>query len=85
MESEKTNGHVLNIGRGNPITIHELAHKVIAATKQQGKLQPVLMGNDAQYIKHRAPDVTKMVELLGFSAPTSLEDGLKKMVEYYES
>lgn len=69
---------VVNIGSNNEITIRELAAKIIEITgsKSQVKFRPALAEGD---MTRRLPDTTKMEKLLR-RMPTSLEDGLKKVI-----
>lgn len=79
MLKDETDGETINVGKGSPTSIQELAEKVQA-----------LAGNDLpiEYlpvrkleIKYRTPDVTKMRELIGCAAETPLEIGLKETFE----
>lgn len=69
---------VVNIGSSNEITIRELAAKIIEITgsKSQLKFGPALVEGD---MTRRMPDTTKMEKLLHRS-PTSLEEGLRKVI-----
>ncbi|MDD5433091.1 MAG: GDP-mannose 4,6-dehydratase [Candidatus Pacebacteria bacterium] len=84
MDSDLANGQAINVGRGNPITISDLANKVIEAAGQKGKIEPKLIENDKNYIKHRVPDISKMEGLLNFKPGTLLESGLEKTIAYYK-
>jgi|SRR3989344_719576 len=85
MEFDKSAGHVINIGKGNPITILDLANKVIESCGQKGKIKPVFIENTRVDIKHRAPEISNMVNLLDFKPAVSLEDGLKETINYYKN
>jgi UDP-glucuronate decarboxylase len=69
---------VVNIGSSIEITIKELAEKIIALTGSNSKLKygPALAEGD---MTRRMPDTTKMEKLLRRN-PTSLEEGLKKVI-----
>lgn len=69
---------VVNIGSNNEITIRELASKIIEITGSNSQLKfgPALAEGD---MTRRMPDTTKMDKLLR-RTPTSLEDGLKKVI-----
>ena len=82
---DKSAGHVINIGKGNPITILDLANKVIESCGQKGKIKPVFIENTRVDIKHRAPEISNMVNLLDFKPAVSLEDGLKETINYYKN
>lgn len=80
--TEKTNGKTLNIGRGTPTTILDLAERII---KLSGKdLKPEFMVGRGIEIKHRNPDVDQMKELLEYELETSLDEGLKLTYDWYK-
>jgi len=79
MQSDKANGQVINIGAGKPITILELANKIISLAGSN--LKPEFKENTRIDIIHRCPKIDKMVELLGFKPKVSLDEGLKKTIE----
>ncbi len=80
LESDKTDGQTLNVGAGKPITIRELAGKVMAATGLAAP--PVFAPKRALEILHRDPDVTRLRTLLGFEPAVSLEEGLRRTLEW---
>ena len=84
MESDKSIGQVVNVGKGSPVTIFELAEAVIGAAGQKGKITPEFTKNERIDIKHRAPEVSKMIDLLDFRPTVSLDDGLKDTIDYYK-
>lgn len=81
--TDRTNGKTLNIGRGTPTTILELAQKII---KMSGKdfLKPEFMHGRGIEIKHRNPDVAQMKELLQYELQTTLDEGLKLTYDWYK-
>jgi len=80
--SDKTNGEVINIGKGKPTTILELAEQII---KLSGKdLRPELLPARPNDIKYRCPDITKMKQLLDAEPQVSLEEGLKITFDWYK-
>jgi UDP-glucose 4-epimerase len=81
--SDKTNGEAINIGRGAPATIIDLANEVIDITGADVK--PIKVPNKRCDIRHRFPDITKMSELLNFRPKHSLKQGLIKTIEYYKN
>lgn len=93
-QSEKTNGQVFNIGTGKPTTILDLAEEVIEACPVRGEASNGACGKTQALapefqaprddIKHRFPDVGKMQRLLSFRPRTSLKDGLRKTVDWYQ-
>lgn len=81
--TNKTDGVVLNIGTGRPSTISNLAEKIIEISGAS------LTAERAQArehdIMHRLADTKRMQSLLSFSPKFSLEDGLKRTIEWYKN
>jgi len=83
MESDKSNGQVINIGTGRPLTIYDLANMVINCSNKKGKLKPKLVKTQRIDVKHRFPEVGKMIKLLNFHPKTSLEEGIRETIVSY--
>ena len=79
---KKIIGNSFNIG--NPqatVTIFELAKKILDYLKSGSKVVfNKHMGIDVDL---RVPDISKAQEMLGFMPKVSLEEGLKKTIEWY--
>ncbi len=80
-------GEVFNIGNGQEVTILELAERVKAITKS---LSPIVkIPYDEAYEKgfedmpRRVPDLTKIRRLVGYEPRVSLDEILKRVVEYF--
>ncbi len=80
MLKDETNGETINVGKGVPTTIQELAEKVAALSGQEARIEYLPVRK--LEIKYRTPDVRKMHELIGVKAETPLEVGLKETYEY---
>lgn len=80
MEDPKTDGQIINIGCGRPITILDLAEKIIALSRNQ-KLKVVFFPGRGYEIKHRFPDVTKMRKLIDYKMKWTLDAGLSATFE----
>lgn len=85
MESDRSNGQIINIGTGRPLTIYDLANMVINCSGKKGKLKPKLVKAQRVDVKHRFPEVGKMIKLLGFHPAVSLESGLRETIDYYKN
>ena len=82
-KSDNTNGKVFNLGNGNETSVLELAKEVI---KVSGKdLTPVFLPARDDEIMRRSPDISRMKELIDFEPTHSLEEGLKKTLEWYKN
>lgn len=80
--SDVTNGESINIGTGRPITILDLAETIIRVTGSKSKIEFKPFRKDGE-IKHRFPDVAKMKRLLDYAPQYTLEDGVRKTLEWY--
>jgi nucleoside-diphosphate-sugar epimerase len=82
MFGDKTKGEVVNIGNPEEYKIIDLANKIKVLTGSQSEIifKPALPDDPQQ----RKPDITKAKELLGWEPKVSLEEGLKKTIEYYQ-
>lgn len=81
-KSSRTDGEVLNIGSGKRTSIRELAEVMI---KISGKdLKPSYLEARKFDIMHRQADITKMDSLLGYKHKFSLEQGIKKTMDWYK-
>jgi nucleoside-diphosphate-sugar epimerase len=82
MFSEKTKGEVVNIGNPEEYKIIDLAKKIKDLTGSQSEIvfKPALPDDPLK----RKPDITKAKNLLNWEPKVSLEEGLKKTIEYYQ-
>ena len=83
MESEKTNGQTVNIGRSdNEIKIIDMVKKLfdIIGFNPKINIKPAPKGS----VKRRCPKIEKL-KRLGFKPEISLEEGLKRTYEWYKN
>ena len=83
LESDKTNGEVINIGTGVPVSILHLAERIIELCGKD--LEPIYIENHRNDIKHRFPDVSKMIKLIELRPRYNLEKGLKETIAWYKN
>lgn len=76
-------GEPVNIGTGYEITIAELAKEIAILCEYEGKMVFNPAYPDGQ--PRRCLDVSKARELFGFTAKTTLSDGLRKTVDWYQA
>lgn len=79
-------GEVINTGNGNEITILDLAKKIIALTNSKSKLT---FNSPPNYNikddpRRRCPDTNKLKKSLKFSPNVTLDEGLKKTIEWFK-
>ncbi|MCM8808905.1 MAG: NAD-dependent epimerase/dehydratase family protein, partial [Candidatus Omnitrophica bacterium] len=81
MEKEAANYEIFNVGSGKPISILEIANLLI---KLLGKdLKPDITFKFRKGdVRHCYADISKIKSKIGFEPKTTLEDGLKKLIEW---
>jgi dTDP-glucose 4,6-dehydratase len=79
---KKGDGMPVNLGNDREITLLELADLIRRIAGSGGKVRSVrpLPQNDP---RQRRPDLSRTRSLLGWTAATSLEDGLRRTVEWF--
>jgi GDP-L-fucose synthase len=73
----------VNLGTGNEITIRDLANLIARLSKFEGEIRWQKDKPNGQ--PRRRLDTTRAFEKFGFRATTSLEDGLKKTIAWYQA
>jgi nucleoside-diphosphate-sugar epimerase len=74
-------GQVVNVGNPNEVSILELAEKVKAITGTSSKVAFHPRPTDDP--QRRCPDISKAKELLRWSPIVTLEEGLRKTVDWF--
>jgi len=72
----------INIGNPDEITILELAERIIELTGSGSKLVHKPLPSDDP--KQRCPDITLAKDKLNWKPKISLEEGLKKTIDYFK-
>jgi nucleoside-diphosphate-sugar epimerase len=77
-------GEALNLGSGAPASLAEIANLLVSIAGR-GDVVCIPFPDDARRIEigDYVADTAKVERLLGWRAETSLEDGLRRSVEYY--
>jgi|WetSurSiteA1Bulk_404760.scaffolds.fasta_scaffold00322_1 nucleoside-diphosphate-sugar epimerase len=79
-------GQVFNIGSTEEVTIRELAERVITATGSQSQI--IYVPYEEAYspgfedMRRRVPDLEKVYQLIGYKPTFSLDDTLKRVVDF---
>jgi len=71
----------INLGNPQEMTILEFAHKIIELTKSKSKIVYKPLPKDDP--KVRRPDISKAKKLLAWEPKVSLEEGLRKTIEWF--
>jgi len=78
-----TDSEPVNLGAGREISIRELAEKIASLCGFKGNLVWDPSKPDGQ--PRRSLDVSRAEKLLGWTAKTPFEEGLKRTIEWYRS
>ncbi|MDF2521870.1 MAG: NAD-dependent epimerase/dehydratase [Clostridia bacterium] len=80
-------GKIFNLGNRNEISILDLANKILEISGKNGSIvfqcYEEFYGSSYEDIPRRSPDITAAEKILGYCPTISLEDGLKKTIEWY--
>lgn len=78
VETPAAHGHVFNIGSDQPVSILELAQRVV---KLAGSSSPIeyqsyaqAYDQDFEDIRHRVPDLSRIRQLIGYAPRHELDD-----------
>jgi dTDP-glucose 4,6-dehydratase len=83
MFEKGTQGGVFNLGNPQEYTIMEFARKIIDLTALKSKIVYKALPKDDP--TKRKPDISKAKKILGWEPKVSVDEGLKKTIEYYKS
>lgn len=83
MLTMEVKGEVFNIGSPNQISIIDLAHKIKNLTESESDIIFEEAREDDP--RKREPDISKAREMLKWQPRVSLEDGLKKTIDFIRS
>ena len=86
MEREEAVGRVFNIGSDRPISILELARRVIAAVDPSLAVEFISYAEaysvDFEDCRHRVPDLTRLREVLDFRLHHELDDVIREVIAW---
>jgi len=82
-------GQVINLGNGEPVTIRELAERIVRLTNSKSDLRLVsyeqAYGRPFDDMLERVPDLSKARRLLDYQPAHTLEETLREIIEYERS
>jgi dTDP-L-rhamnose 4-epimerase len=81
MERPESNGHVINVGCGKPITIRTVA-EILARSLGKDVLPVITNKYRAGDIRHCYADITKAKMLLGYEPQVTHEEGFLELAEW---
>ena len=81
MESENLFGEAFNFSNEVQITVLELVRKILSL--MDSDLEPVILNQAGNEIRHQYLDASKARRLLGWSPRFSLDEALRRTIEWY--
>lgn len=81
LNCEGAAGKVLNIGTGKAINVNQLS-KIFIKLMHRSDVKPKYVAQRAGDIKRSQADITKAKKILGYRPKVSLEQGLRKFIEW---
>jgi nucleoside-diphosphate-sugar epimerase len=82
MEKSDIGGIVMNLGNPDEHKISDLATKIKKMTKSDSKIVHEDLPEDDPH--QRRPDITLAKKTLGFDPKVSLDEGLRKTIDYFK-
>ena len=82
MLKDNTKGEVMNLGNPDERSINEIADLIKEFTESNSEIKHEELPEDDP--KERKPDIKKAIDILGWEPKVSLEEGLKKTIEYFK-
>jgi dTDP-L-rhamnose 4-epimerase len=81
MERPKSDGQVINVGSGKPITIRQVAD-ILARSLAMDVLPVISNKYRAGDVRHCYADITKARDLLGYEPKVTHEEGFRELAEW---
>jgi len=75
----------INFGTGKEIKIIDLANKIIELCGKRGNIKPVHVEPRPGEVQRLIADISKAKEILGWEPNYTIEEGLKKFIDWYKS
>lgn len=86
-EKQVALGQIFNIGAEEEISINELAFKIAKIMEKKTVVKQIksedFYGAGFEDIKRRVPDITKARQILGYKTKVSLDEGLKRTINWF--
>ncbi len=81
LDKEEVAGEAFNFGTETPVSVLELAKKIIAASGKD--IEPVILNEAKNELQEQYLDWAKAKKVLGWQPQFGLDDGLKETMQWY--
>ncbi len=85
LERSEANGHVINVGSGQPISISRVAELLSRALGREDLQHQLTQRYRSGDIRHAYADLTKARALLGYEPRVTHEEGFAELVEWLQA
>jgi UDP-glucose 4-epimerase len=75
----------VNLGTGREVRIVDLANMIIELAGQRGRVKPVFVEPRPGEVNRLLADNSKAKEILGWTPKYTLEDGLTRLIDWYQN
>lgn len=79
--NQNTKGEIINLGNPDERTVSEIANIIKKLTNSKSEITHELLPTDDP--KRRKPDITKAKNILNWEPKITLEEGLRKTIDYF--
>lgn len=87
MATERARGQVFNLGSDREVTMNQLAEMIKKQTASSSEITHIpyekAYADGYEDFKQRVPDITKIKDLIGYQPKFTLEESLKKIIDYF--
>ncbi len=83
-ETDEMRGEVVDIGSGDDRTVNEIAEMILDFADSDSEIKHIPMRSGEEEETTVRANITKLYSKVGFRPEWSLEEGIKKTVEYYD-
>lgn len=78
-------GDVINIARGEEVSVKRISEIVLDLTEMKGKVKPIFREERPGDVRRHFADVSKARKLLHFEPKVSIEEGIRRYIEWRKS
>ncbi|MEM0440073.1 MAG: NAD-dependent epimerase/dehydratase family protein [Candidatus Caldarchaeum sp.] len=86
LKKQEAIGEAFNVGTGNPLSVRQLAEIIKKMTNSSSELKNLPPRTPAEAVPMKSiPSIEKLRKKLDYSPIVSLEDGLRRMINFYQT
>jgi UDP-glucose 4-epimerase len=86
MDSPEAEGEIFNVGSDEPVTVRELAGRVLEGTGSASEIMTIpyeqAYGPGFEDVRYRVPDISKLRDVTGYAPTLGLDEILSRVIDY---